>query len=63
MRMSLEEANRRKGEGLTDWARLRRESDEGIEPDVDPDEGNFDWSRARLVVPRRGTCVDKDAPA
>ena len=50
-RMSLEEAIRRKGEGQTDWERLRREQEVGLEPEVDPDEGEFDWSQARVVMP------------
>ena len=43
-RMSLEEAIRRKGEGQTDWKRLRREQEAGLEPEVDADE-----ERIRLV--------------
>ncbi len=50
-RMSLEEATRRKGKGQTDWERLRREQEAGLEPEVDPDEGEFDWSRARVAMP------------
>ena len=50
-RMSLEEAVRRRGKGQTDWERLRREQEAGLEPDVDPDEGEFDWSQARVVMP------------
>ena len=50
-RMSLEEAIRRKGKGQTDWERLRREQEAGVEPEVDPDEGEFDWSQARVVMP------------
>ena len=50
-RMSLEEAVRRKGKGQTDWERLRREQEAGLEPEVDPDEGEFDWSQARVVMP------------
>ena len=49
-RMSLEEAIRRKGEGQTDWERLRREQEAGLEPEADPDEGEFDWSQARVVI-------------
>ena len=51
--MSVGEAIRRKGEGRTDWERLRREREQGIEPEIDPDEGEFDWSRARVVMPSR----------
>ena len=50
-RMSLAEAIRRKGKGQTDWERLRREQEAGLEPEVDPDEGEFDWSQARVVMP------------
>ena len=50
-RMSLEEAIHRKGEGQTDWERLRREQEAGLEPEVDADEGEFDWSQARVVMP------------
>ena len=50
-RMSLAEAIRRKGEDRTDWDRLRREAEQGIEPEVDPGEGEFDWSTARVVMP------------
>ena len=39
------------GKGQTDWGRLKREHAAGIEPDVDPDEGEFDWSLARVVMP------------
>ena len=50
-RMSLEEAIRRKGEGQTDWKRLRREQEASLEPEVDADEGEFDWSQGRVVMP------------
>ena len=50
-RMSLEEAIRRKGEGRTDWERLRQEQEAGLEPEVDAAEGEFDWSHARVVMP------------
>ncbi|MDE0207200.1 MAG: BrnA antitoxin family protein [Candidatus Tectomicrobia bacterium] len=50
-RMSLEEAVRRKGKGQTDWERLRREQEAGLEPEVDPEEDEFDWSQARVVMP------------
>ena len=51
-RITLEDAIRRKGEGMTDWERLRREEAAGIEPEKDPDEGEFDWSRAQVTMPR-----------
>ena len=50
-RMSLDEAIHRKGKGQTDWERLRREQEAGLEQEVDPDEGEFDWSQARVVMP------------
>ena len=49
--MSLEEAILRRSEDRTDWERLRRERDAGIEPEKDPDEGEFDWSKAKVVMP------------
>ncbi len=51
-RISLEEATRRKGQGKTDWERLGREENAGLEPIRDPDEGEFDWSRAQVAMPR-----------
>lgn len=51
-RDNLEDAIRRKGEGKTGWERLRRQEAAGIEPENDPDEGGFDWSRARVTMPR-----------
>ena len=51
-RVTLEEAIRRKGEGKTDWERLRREAEAGIEPEKDPDEAEFDWSQAQVTMPR-----------
>ena len=61
-RMSLDEAIRRKGKGQTDWERLRREQEVGLEPEVDPDEGEFDLSQARIVMPpsRRAISVRID---
>ena len=50
--ITLEDATRRKGEGRTNWERLRREESAGIEPERDPDEGEFDWSRAQVTMPR-----------
>ena len=52
-RVSLEDAIRRKGEGKTDRDRLRREEAAGIEPEKDPDEGEFDRSRAQVAMPRQ----------
>ena len=51
-RITLEDAARRKSEGKTDWERLRREEAAGIEPEKDADEGEFDWSRAQVTMPR-----------
>ncbi len=51
-KITLEDAIHRKGEGKTDWERLRREEAAGIEPEKDPDEGEFDWSRAQVTMPR-----------
>ncbi len=51
--MSVAEAIRRKGEGRTDWERLRRQREQGIDPEIDPEEGEFDWSRARVVMPAK----------
>ena len=56
-RVSLQELIRRKGKGRTDWERLRREEVQGIEPEPDPDEGEFDWSQARVVMPASKTGV------
>ncbi len=50
-RMSLAEANRHKGKGQTDWDRLQREQADGVEPEADPEEGEVDWSQARVVMP------------
>ncbi len=55
--MSLEEAILRQDEELTDWERLRRKEEAGIEPEPDPEEGECDWSRARLVVPPPKTAI------
>ena len=49
--MSLAEAIRHKGKGQTDWDRLRQEQAAGLEPESDTDEGEFDWSQVRVVVP------------
>ena len=48
-RMSLAEANLRKGE--TDWEWLENQDAAGVEPEVDPEEGEVDWSQARVVMP------------
>ena len=48
-RMSLAEANLHKGE--TDWEWLRQQDAAGVEPEVDPEEGEVDWSQARVVMP------------
>ena len=41
---SLKDAIRRKCEGKTNWEKLRRKEATGIEPEKNPDEGEFDWS-------------------
>ena len=51
-RISLEDAILRKGDGRTDWERLRREEESDLEPKRDPDEGEFDWSKAQVTMPR-----------
>ena len=55
--MSLNEALLRRSDSRTDWDRLRREEAAGIEPEADPDEGEFDDSRARFVMPRRKQAI------
>ena len=55
--MSLSEALLRRGDSRTDWDRLRREEAAGIEPEADPDEGEFDESTARVVEPRRKQAI------
>ena len=49
--MSLEEAVLRKDKTRTDWPRLRRERAAGQEPARDAAEGDFDWTKATVVVP------------
>jgi predicted P-loop ATPase/GTPase len=46
---SLEEIRRMKGR--TDWDRLRREEELGIEPGPDEDDFEVDWASARIVTP------------
>ena len=48
-RMSLTEANLHKGE--TDWEWLAKQDAAGVEPEPDPEEGEVDWSQARVVMP------------
>ena len=52
MKNSVGKTTRLKGEGKTDWERLRREEAAGLEPVRDDDEGEFDWSRAQMTMPR-----------
>lgn len=52
-RISLKDAIRRKGEGRTNWESLCRKEAAGIEPEKDPDEGEFDWAQAQVTMPRR----------
>lgn len=56
-RMSLNEALLRRGENRTDWSRLRERQAAGFEPATDPDEGEFDESRARVVMPCRKQAI------
>lgn len=49
---SVGETTRLKGEDKTDWERLRREEAARLEPVCDDDEGEFDWSRAQMTMPR-----------
>ena len=56
-RMSLEEAVLRQDEELTDWERLRSEKEAGIEPEPDPEEGEFDWSKSKIVMPPPKTAI------
>ncbi len=37
--------------GKTDWERVRREVEAGIEPEPDPDEGSFDLERSQTTMP------------
>ena len=48
--MTLQEAKRLQGK--TDWERLAQEEANGIEPEKDPEEGSFDWSRAQITMPQ-----------
>ena len=50
-RMSMEDILKARGTGKTNWERLRREDEAGIEPERDEDEGEIDWSTARVVYP------------
>ena len=43
--------------GVTDWDRLRKYQAAGVEPEADPDDGEFDESRARAVAPRRKQAI------
>ena len=56
-RMSLNEALLRRGKNRTDWDRLREQQAAGFEPAADPDEGEFDESRARVVMPCRKQAI------
>ena len=56
-RMSLEEAILHESEDRTDWGRLRREQANGVEPEKDPGEAEFDWSKARVVIPSGKTQI------
>ena len=54
-RYTLDQIRRMKSQ--TDWERLRREGAEGIEPALDDDDFDVDWSKARLVIPEPKTPV------
>ena len=56
-RISLEELIRRKDEDRTTGSACGGKRNKGIEPEADPDEGEFDWSRARVVMPASKTGV------
>ena len=49
--MSLEEATLQKDKTKTDWPRLRRERAADVEPAGEADEGEFDWTKASVVMP------------
>ena len=47
------EEMRRRGEDLTDYARLDAMTEEELEASIDKDEeGEFDWSTARVGIPQ-----------
>ena len=50
-KVSLADIISGKVKGKTDWERLQREVEAGIEPELDPDEGSFDLDRAQLNIP------------
>lgn len=56
-RISLQEAILRQGEGQTDWDLLRRERAAGIEPAKAPEEGDVDWSQAKVYLPPSKTAI------
>lgn len=51
VRYSMEEL--REMQGKTDWERLRREEEAGIEPELDEEEIGieWDWDKVKLVMP------------
>ena len=55
--MSLEDAILQADDSEMDWDRIRREKAAGIEPDIDPDEGEFDSSQTGLIKPPPKTTV------
>ncbi|MDE0111938.1 MAG: BrnA antitoxin family protein [Albidovulum sp.] len=55
--MSQEEAILRKSEEKTDWERFQREEVAGVVSKKYPEEGEFDWSRAKLAMPPRKTAI------
>ena len=54
-RYTLEQIRAMKGQ--TDWDRLRREEEAGIEPEPDEDEFDVDWSTVRWMEPEPKTPV------
>ncbi len=50
--VSLADVLSGKIKGKTDWERVHREVEAGIEPEPDPDEGSFDLERAQTNMPR-----------
>lgn len=50
--ISLEDLVHQNVEGRNDWERLRRERTSGIEPEIDPDKGEFDWSQEQITIPQ-----------
>ncbi len=54
---SLSEALLGRKRDKTDWVLLRKQEAAGLEPEIDPDEGEFDDSKIRVVEPRRKQAI------